>query len=285
MNNKQRLIELVQYCKSVAQLNVNIISNYNSHSIFSLNEDSFIDLKDYIKFDVVNFINNNQPLIIPKLSSDKPPEIDQPDLEVWIEKSNSVNKLPKLLPFTNNINSVTNVNYSEVLLEGVENKEVIESLFEKYMTQWTIWAEKEKKIKKVQKLYNDLYNLQQQLDNIELLCGYGIIFWNLNNVKVIYPIITKPLNLLLDQITGNIIIEPHQAKSFQLELEVFKEHNLANISILESKFNTLSSNNDKTELDNVDDFLKIASNLLDSTGELVEKNLNLNLHKLGSFAF
>ena len=94
-----------------------------------------------------------------------------------------------------------------------------------YQSQlWNAWAEHEKAVRHTISLYSRLFTLKQQFEDgivektLELTWGVGIGVWDNSGAKVTYPLISRLVELSLDEKTGAIEIRPRDAQP-RLELD------------------------------------------------------------------
>ena len=250
MNKEQkRLLNIIEFTKQIANLNINSVYDCNKHDILCLYENEVLILPSVKLNQVID--DEDIWIEVPRISDNLPPLIDDKLLSNWIKQS----KKPDVLPTLNySIESDSNDIISDQLkdnndiknnslsISNYKDKEHINKLFEIYLSKWKLWANKEKEYSKTRELYKKLYFLKQQLDGdnsneqLEIVLGIGVVSWIINGKKIQYPLITKTVEIIIDEKTLAIKILPKTTLPM-LEIAHFVENNIVGVSNLETVFN------------------------------------------------
>lgn len=169
----------------------------------------------------------------------------------------------------------------EEVFEQFQDDEERVKLYHYYINRWKEWAENLKEKKKLEKLYNEFFDLVSRFDregeSIELVFGRGILTWNHPDRKIGLirsPLITQKLELNLDAENG-IISASRVDEMNNIEREMFSGVNLPNKNRVDSILNRLR-NFDIT--DEISDLFRELVNTIDSKGEYQEFNNNIETH-------
>lgn len=78
--------------------------------------------------------------------------------------------------------------------------------------EWAAWAELHQRAQSVKKLYRDLFEQRERLNNeresIELLWGFGRLRWNLDGGRVDHPLLTVAVEIDRDHGSGRMSVRP-----------------------------------------------------------------------------
>ena len=253
-----RLLSLIEFAQQSARLKLNPTKNVGGHGIFHRFEQDLISLPG------IHFNSGEDEdelwLRVERLAETHPPESEDPLLTVWLDVSKKPETQPLLkkavlLEKTTKIdnshcidqeNSVTPKRQELSLLSEYEQRDHIEVLFQKYLTnQWSIWAAEEKKRRHTIKLYAELFTLKQQLEGsiidtqIELIWGMGLGIWKVNEVSIRYPLITQSAEISLNQKDMSIEIRPRRSAEPLFELDVYMSVDSLGVIDLQKAYNEL----------------------------------------------
>lgn len=235
----KRLLELLEFAQQSALLRASPISDITRYGIFHEYEHAIAGLPGLI-------INRNTSdgedeiwLTIARLQESIAPQPDNVLLKSWSDISNSPSKEPTLrshveiqtlisigaLPSPKNTS-----NFDSKLLiafADFDRKEAVEEQFKSYTENvWKPWAAGEKLRRKTISLYAKLFTLKQQLEGgivdaqIELVWGSGVAVWNMGGTQVIYPLVTRLVEVSLNELTMEIEVHPRDIDS-RVELDIY----------------------------------------------------------------
>ena len=95
-------------------------------------------------------------------------------------------------------------------------------------TTWTPWAFAERQRRKVQRVYERLFGVYLQVrresEQLELVCGNGLLAWRIGGEDLCYPLVTARVELVFDRTKGVLTLHPTTAVP-ELSSEIF--HGLA----------------------------------------------------------
>jgi AAA domain len=100
--------------------------------------------------------------------------------------------------------------------ERFEDSEERVKAFERWREDaWQPWAQREAPRRKVQALYDRLYDLYLQLrrdpEEIELMWASGLLAWRLDGEEILHPLVLAPVSLLFDRDAGRLQVVPTSA--------------------------------------------------------------------------
>jgi hypothetical protein len=103
------------------------------------------------------------------------------------------------------------------------------ALFTKWLdTTWTPWAMAERQRRKVQRVYERLFGVylevRRESEQLELVCGNGLLAWRIGGEDLCYPLVTARVELVFDRTKGVLTLHPTTAVP-ELSSEIF--HGLA----------------------------------------------------------
>ena len=157
-----------------------------------------------------------------------PPEVPD-DLEPWIKEedfSSSDLEEPGLR------DEITVIRDSDPMTgeEQIETLSINDypGIFEMWMEyagkEWKSWAEEDRRLQKVQKVYNDLYTIYQLSEKLgeqyEVVVGLGFLVWRSpNSGEVRHPLLTLNARVDFDRVRGIMSVGP-AADGSQPRLEI-----------------------------------------------------------------
>ncbi|QQS16447.1 MAG: hypothetical protein IPK86_03215 [Neisseriales bacterium] len=241
---KQRLIELLQFCSQSTRLRGNPVANISAHNNFLLYEENLSGAIG-IHFNISQQDDDEIWLSVDRLHETSPPEITNIWLRPWVSFTHGPQNEPTLLATVSGASLIkTGTHFPKQALEESESKGPfvdpdalinienynesmkVQKLFDEYVAlQWVPWSLEEKKRLHTIKLYSELYTLKQQLDGEiveaqpELVWGIGVGVWKTNATTVRYPIIGQLVELTLNQKTAAIEIRPRSNIEPRVELD------------------------------------------------------------------
>ena len=248
----QRLQSLIEFAQASAALKGSPVSDAGSHP-FCEYEHALIGLPGVH----INPSNDEDEVWIKveRLHESDPPAISQDLLKLWADLSNSPTKEPTLKPSVeiekliekgfisaDNENNASKNQAELIFLKDFSLKSEVEGQLKSYITtKWEAWSEEEKKRRRTIKLYGELFTLKQQLDGslidtqLEIAMGVGMAIWNMDGVKVCYPLITRLAEIHVNELTMAIEIRPRDIDP-RLEIDIFTAADNLGTADLEKAF-------------------------------------------------
>lgn len=258
----ERTISLIDFVKQAALIKSKTPSNLISQT-FHRHELTFSSLPG-IHLNVEGDDGYETWITINRLREHTSPITNSIHLKAWLNVSNNPDKQPTLkagLPESTllelNIGYKPERKLSEndielVLLQDYALKFELENLFKSYLNNsWKPWAIEEKKRRDTIALYATLFTLKSQLEGeiiesqLELVIGSGIAVWKKNDVVVTFPLVTKMVELSLNETTMDLIIRPRLIEP-KLELDIYAALDNQGVGYLEKvakEFFTQNDNN------------------------------------------
>lgn len=244
---RTRLLSIIEYAQQSARMKAAPVANVTTHDLFSLWEQEAQSRPGVIINPDGAAEDDERWLLIQRLQQSNPPAIKNALLKPWVEVAQSPSTGPKLRQLVSGqdlISAGTHRKLNEmgrlipeqnslpeidpkitVSLSEYERASQVEAEFSNYQSQqWIPWAEREKAVRQTIALYSKLFTLRQQLEDgivektLELAWGVGIGVWENSGAKVSYPLITRLVELSLDEKTGSLEIRPRDVQP-RLELD------------------------------------------------------------------
>lgn len=230
---KNRLSALIEFAQQTARLKARPVSDVSKHNIFYEYEHSLLGMPG-VHWDVSDD-SDEVWLRVDRLQEVPPPQPNSQLLAVVIELSNSPNKEPtiksqidlKTLVDIGALPAQTSLKDKVIALENFPQREVVERQFQSYLANvWKPWSEEEKRRRKTIALYSHLFTLKKQLDGdivesqLELAWGAGVAVWKMGEVSVNYPLVTRLVELSLNESTMAIEIRPRDIEA-ALEIDIY----------------------------------------------------------------
>ncbi len=177
-------------------------------------------------------------LTVDRLHESNAPTTNQTLLGLWLKVSNDPSKEPTLkssIEFSTLLNAGfikpnaqnDSMDKHLVALQDFEQADEVASQLKAYMAlEWLPWAVEEKKRRQNIQLYGNLFTLKQQLEGsitdsqIEIVWGTGMCVWNMGDNKVCHPLITRLVDINVNEISMAIEIRPLNVEA-QLELDIY----------------------------------------------------------------
>ena len=234
-----RLNELIEYACQTALMRHKPTTEVEKYGYFSQHEHNLTGLPG-VRIDASSADDADEVwLSVERLRENPVPHPANPPLDVWINAVNDPNKKPELKSSV----SVQALQNAGMKIEASDErplspaqmisfssfaiKEKLTEEFEKYLKeQWQPWSEAEKPRRKTIALYGKLFTLKQELEGgivdaqLELIWGIGMAIWQTNGAKIRFPLITKAVELSLNEKTMAIEIRPRELDP-RVELEIY----------------------------------------------------------------
>lgn len=227
-------------------------------------------------------------LRVDRLRESSAPAPKKPLLALWLEVSNNPAKEPTLKGAVE-FSKLLDAGFVEletdrdsvdtkrlVLLQDFVQAPEVETQLKAYITtQWTLWAAEEKKRRRNIQLYGKLFTLKQQLEGsitdaqVEVAWGVGIAVWNMGGTKVSYPLISRLVDISVNETTMAIEIRPREAEA-RLEIDIYSAADNPGTAELEKAYKDFIAKSTQTfspfDSGTFDGILRTAVACLDSKG-------------------
>jgi hypothetical protein len=236
MQEKTRLVALVEFVQQSARLRAKAVSSIQQHGQFVLHENDLRGLPG-VHLAVSDAESGDEIwLTIERLHERKPPDVTAPLLQPSIQISQGPLEEPKLLNSTDGKSLIAAGTHRSakgaaessdddkrpvvdpdqaIMLVDYEQSTQVTALFTTFVqTKWRPWATDEAIRRKSIRLYSQLFTLKQQLEGaiveapLELAWGVGVGIWKTEGVTVFYPVVTRLVELILNPINAQIEIRP-----------------------------------------------------------------------------
>jgi very-short-patch-repair endonuclease/Cdc6-like AAA superfamily ATPase len=236
---QSRLKSLIEYAQQSALLRLSPQTEVSRHGIFAEHENGIRDLPGIHLNPQTDQDADEIWLVVDRLQESSAPVPESALLKTWLEVSNSPSKEPSLLPYVEaeKLIAIGAIVVPEgtiafdpkqlTAFASLPKKENIEDQFKAYLTNaWQPWAAAEKRRRRTISLYAKLFTLKQQLEGgivdaqLELTWGIGVAVWNMDKVSVSYPLITKLVELSLNEATMAIEVRPRELDP-RIEIEIY----------------------------------------------------------------
>jgi hypothetical protein len=247
---QQRLRSLIEFAQQSALLKASPIADVSRHNVFYEYEHSLAELPG-IHVDVANEGEDEIWLLVERLQESRPPQPGSTLLNAWLELFNTPNKEPVLRTHIDaqcllNIGAlaapIDQASFDPkhlIPLNDFQQKALVESHFKAYLANvWKPWAEEEKRRRRSISLYAKLFTLKQQLEGgivdsqLELVWGAGLAVWNMAGSAVSYPLITRLVELSLNEASMAIEIRPRDIDP-RLEIDIYSAADNSGVPDLE----------------------------------------------------
>ncbi|MDP4196162.1 MAG: AAA domain-containing protein [Bacteroidota bacterium] len=293
-----RLKELVEFAQQTALMRSNPVSDVSKYNIFTEFDYNISSLPGVH----VNENDNNDQeyeiwISIDRLHESPAPRSNSEILDVWLENSNNPAIEPKLKPFVQaqSLAEMGALSLNEggdasvrilTQLDSYEYKDHVFSLYKSFLEIiWRPWAGQEKLKRRTISLYSKLFTLKQQLEGgiidtqLELVLGMGIASWNMSGLNVNFPLITKLVELTLNDRTMAIEVRPRDKEPI-VELAIFSANDNPAVSDLEKFSREFFSQQIESfspfDPSTFEPLLKTAAALLDPQGIFVTEEMKKN---------
>ena len=231
----ERLSSLIDFAKESAKLKGSPISDVTRYSFYEYEH----NLKELLGLHFNAGGDEDEIwLTVDRLHESKAPKTDQLLLGLWLKASNDPSKEPSLknsVEFSTLLDAgfvkpnAQNDSMDKHLvdLQDFEQADEVKSQLKAYKAlEWLPWAVEEKKRRQNIHLYGNLFMLKQQLEGsitdsqVEIAWGVGMCVWNMRNNKVCHPLITRLVDITINEISMAIEIRPRNVEA-QLELDIY----------------------------------------------------------------
>lgn len=250
---KERLLDLVEYCRHSARLRVQPVADIRVHRSFLLFEGDISGLPG-IELNIKEGGDEEIWLSVSRLRQTEPPQVRSSLLRPWIDPDRLRNPhgepalldsvLAEALPRdTAGASAVDDDEASleeMVWLDDYPLAEQVQNDFKEYVEQkWQPWAEKERPRRKTIDLYTRLFTLKQELGGVvespvELVWGVGMGVWKHNDLTTVtYPLLTQSVELQLDDQTAEIKVRPRDMAQVQVELDWYASADINGVADVE----------------------------------------------------
>src|SRR3990170_2865083 len=233
-----RLRQLLEFAQQSALLRASPISDIARYGIFHEYEHAIADLPG-LAFNKGTDSEDEIWLLIDRLIESPAPQPESILLKTWSDITNSPYKEPILRSHVE-IKALINIgalyipknkpNFDPKQLmafPAFDRKKAVEEQFKAYTENvWKPWAAEEKRRRKTISLYSKLFTLKQQLEGgivdaqIELVWGSGVAVWNMAVTQVVYPLVTRLVELSLNELTMEIEVRPRDIDP-RVELDIY----------------------------------------------------------------
>ena len=232
----ERLKSLLEYVRQTAYLKGKPTRQVEKHGHFRAYEHELQGLPG-VQFDVATS-EEDIWLRVERLHESAPPQPTAVLLAALIVQSNAPAKQPVLTTHVSRTKLDELGIKAPELLEGEDAtkpisietlgiKQQLEHELAGYVSQvWNPWAEKEKEVRKTIARYSELFASYQMLQGnivdapLELVCGIGMAIWDLPDGRLGYPLISKLVELSIDEKTHAIEVRPRSLEP-RIELDVY----------------------------------------------------------------
>ncbi len=254
---QERLLSLIEFATESAKLRGNPICDVARHE-FGEYEHTLQGLPG------IHFNKGGEEdevwLTVERLKEATPPTPKNPLLELWINLSNNPAIEPTLkgsIEFSKLIESgLVQQSPAEVkelvLLAEFSEAAELNSLLKAYIkTQWHPWSNEEKRRRRTIQIYGKLFTLKQQLEGsitdaqVEIAWGVGMAIWNMGGIKVSYPLMSKLVDISINDKSMAIEIRPRDIEA-RLELDIYASVNNLGTSELEKIYKKLLAKSTQT---------------------------------------
>jgi very-short-patch-repair endonuclease len=246
---KRRLQGLIDYVQQSARTRARVVSNVTDHGLFLLFQHQVAGINGARLDDAGADGEDEIWLSLPRPPGPElPPCADNPWLAPWLAVGIAVLVAPKLLPVidgaaliaagTHRDAAAPEASMEDMVKPAVRPDERIElahyafrseveKQFAQYMeSAWVPWGDAERRRRRLSRLYVQLFTLHQQLSGalieapVELVWGIGLGVVSGIDPPVAYPIITRLVDLALNEDTGAIEVRPRDLEP-RVELDFY----------------------------------------------------------------
>ena len=276
----ERLSSLIDFAKESAKLKGSPICDVTRYSFYEYEH----NLKELpgLHFNAEGY-EDEIWLTVDRLHKSNAPTTNQALLGLWLKVSNDPSKEPTL---KNSVEFSTllgagfvkpnaqndSMDKHLVDLQNFEQADEVKSQLKAYKAlEWLPWAVEEKKRRQNIELYGNLFMLKQQLEDsqVEIAWGVGMCVWNMGNNKVCHPLITRLVDITINEISMAIEIRPRNVES-QLELDIYTAVDNLGTPELEKAYKDFTGKITQTfspfDSGTFDEILRYATACLDSKG-------------------
>ena len=225
----QRLQSLIEFAQESAKLRMPHVADVAIHKMFYEYEHQLIGLPG-LKFNSGGE-DDEIWLAVERLQETAPPIPKNSLLAQWIELTKSVTEKPALKSCIEVTPEKDSEETQVIFLVDLPEREKLEKQLNSYIDQyWEGWSTEEKKRRKTITLYRHLFRLQQEIEGsltdtpTELVWGAGIAVWNSKGRHISYPIMTRCVEIHLNEKKGTLEIRPRDVDPC-LEDDIYMDEN------------------------------------------------------------
>jgi very-short-patch-repair endonuclease len=247
--HRRRLQALIDYVQQSTRSRAKVVANVTDHGMFLLFQHQVASI-DGARLDDAGIDGEDEIwLSLPRPPGPElPPSTDNPWLAPWLAVGIAVLVAPKLLAYvegaaliaagTHRDASAPAAGMEEMVkpavlpeqrveLAGYEFRSEVEKQFAVYMeSAWVPWGDVERRRRRLSRLYVQLFTLHQQMSGslveapVELVWGIGLGMVADASPPVAYPVITRLVDLALNERTGAIEVRPRDLEP-RVELDFY----------------------------------------------------------------
>ena len=256
-----RLVSIIEYAQQSARMKASPAASVTSHDLFALWEMAAQGRIGVLVNPDETEEDDERWLVIQRLQQSNPPAIKSKLLKPWLELTQEPYTAPKLRQVVSGQSLIAagthrkfkqaeGLTEEQARLPEVDPKTTIDlgeyehsgqvrTDFSTYQSQlWSHWSEHEKTVRETIALYSKLFTLKQQFEEgivekaLELAWGVGVSVWDSSGGKVSYPLITRLVELSLDETTGALEIRPRDVQP-RLELDWYASVDIQGVTAVE----------------------------------------------------
>jgi hypothetical protein len=246
---RSRLLALIDYVQQSARSRAKVVSNVADHGRFLL-FDHHVAGVEGVSLDAAG-ADGDEPvwLSIPRPPNPElPPKGTSPWLSPWLSVGDAVLAAPQLAPAVEGAALIAAGTHRDATIPVTDLSQAadpavlpgeavrlsdygfraeVEKQLAGYLEQeWAPWAEFERRRRRRARLYVQLLTLQQELTGalvdgqLELVWGVGLGVWKHGGTTAAYPLVTCPVDLRFNPVTGAAEIRPRDGDA-RLELDFY----------------------------------------------------------------
>ncbi len=228
-----RLLELIEYARKTALMSERLRYSVEDYGVFHLFENN-VETLPGMTLQPACEEGDEIWLSVQRLHETPPPVVIDKLLFPWIEVLDDPRTKPSLrksVRFRNLIEELEATEESSDLVEfeSYQNKEHVFQAFREYVDgEWRSWSKSEQLVRESIGIYGKLFTLKQQLEGgivdapVELVWGTGVATWRLQEKTVKLPVITKAVELSLNEKTMAIELRPRDMEP-EIELRIYSD--------------------------------------------------------------
>lgn len=196
-SEQQRLIAILQYLEDWDKLVRTPVTSVHDYGVgFTAFQKEIEEISD-IKLNLVDADGEPVWMEIPRLAKKVPPLLPE-RLRPWVMLNDDPLTEPRHVD-----SIIVPAADGEVEANAIFfDDELRASLSEYLLSRWRPWSESEKKRRRCTALYENIFHLQQTIENagaetpIELVWGMGMAVWDTSGYKICHPLVTQRVEIL-----------------------------------------------------------------------------------------
>jgi len=276
-----RLLELIEYARQTALMSEGLRFSVEDYGVFHLFENN-VETLPGMTIQPACEEGDEIWLSVQRLRETPPPAVIDKLLTPWIEALDNPRTKPSLRNAVRSRNLIEKLEatdgqlFDRVELESYQNKDLVLQAFREYVDgDWLSWSKSEQPIRESIGIYGKLFTLKQQLEGgivdapVELVWGTGVATWRLQGKTIRLPLITKAVELSLNEKTMAIELRPRDMEP-QIELRIYSDSDNPNVRSVREKAEDFWANSTEEfspfESETFEPILKQAATLLDPKG-------------------